>query len=375
VSGEPGLRWLCPERAAIPTPPRLETSALLAREHVAITAQLHLNESSFPPSPAAVEAIRARAAGVNRYPETHGGTLAEALARRTGIAPDRIVFGCGSDEILHLACVAALAAGDEAVMPTPSFPRYRVSTLLQGAKPVNVKLRQDGANDVDGLVAAIGPKTRAVFCCNPNNPTGAFFHEADLARLAAGVPEHVLLVVDEAYGEFARPLGAPDTLAHLATRRGPWVVTRTFSKAYALAGLRLGYGLCSDRALADGMGRGRTTFNVSDLALAAGEAALADEGHVQRLLDTCAAGRTQLDRGLRRLGLAPLPSATNFVAVDLKRPVDPVLKAMRDAGVLAREFRDPGYETCLRISVGTEAENAAALAALERSLAPARAAQ
>jgi histidinol-phosphate aminotransferase len=214
-----------------------------------------------------------------------------------------------------------------------------------------------------------------VFCCNPNNPTGAFFHDADLERLAAGVPEHALLVVDEAYGEFARPLGAPDTLALLAKRRGPWVVTRTFSKAYALAGLRLGYGLCSDRALADGMARGRTTFNVSDLALAAAEAALADQAHVERLLATCAAGRAQLDQGLRRLGLAPLPSATNFVAVDLRRPVDPVLKAMRDAGVLAREFRDPGYETCLRISVGTAAENDAALAALAAALAPARAAQ
>ena len=362
-------RWLRADRTAIPTPPRLETSALLAREHFAISAQLHLNESSFPPSPAAVEAIRARAANVNRYPETHGGTLGDALAARTGIPRDRIVFGNGSDELLHLACLAALEAGTEAVMPTPSFPRYRVSTLLQGAKPVNVGLRQDGANDVEGLIAAIGPATRAVFACNPNNPTGAFFHDADLERLASGVPAEVLLVIDEAYGEFARPLGAPDTLAALARRRGPWVVTRTFSKAYALAGMRLGYALASDEALADGMARGRTTFNVTDLALAAAEAALADHAHVERLLATCAAGRTQLDAGLRKLGLAPLPTATNFIAVDLRRPVQPVLDALRASGVLAREFRDPGYETFLRITVGIAEENAVALAALAKALA------
>jgi histidinol-phosphate/aromatic aminotransferase/cobyric acid decarboxylase-like protein len=143
---------------------------------------LSLNECPYPPSPRVVEAIRAAAADVNRYPVSRGGDLAQALAERTRILPSRIVFGNGSDELLHLLCVVALRPGDNAVMPTPSFPRYRLATTLLGAEPRLVRLGADGANDADGLLARVDGRTRLLFCCNPNNPSGGFLDEARLAR-------------------------------------------------------------------------------------------------------------------------------------------------------------------------------------------------
>ncbi len=329
---------------------------------------LHLNECPYPPSEKVLAAIVKAASTVNRYPEPRGMELARRISARVGVAVDRIVFGTGSDELLHFACALCLAPGDSAVMPTPSFPRYRVSTALMGAEPILVKLDGRGANDVDALLAAIRPNTRIVFVCTPNNPSGAYLSAADLDRLIAGVPDHVLLAVDEAYHEFGKIDGAPDVLAALTARRGPWMVFRTFSKAYALAGLRVGYCLTSAPELAANMRKLSTTFNVTNLAFDAAIAAFDDPDYTTRILENCVRERGRIAEGLIALGYEPMPSAGNFISFDCGRKVDPIIDAMRARGVLIREWRDPGYETRLRISIGDAASTDAVLACLTEVL-------
>lgn len=334
-------------------------------------ARLHLNESPWGPSPRAIAAATAAAAGANRYPPGEGGRLVAALAERAGVAPDRVLLAAGSDLILHYACMIALDPGRSCVYPRPSFPRYRLSTAIAGARPLPIEVGPDGANDVPAMLAAIAPDTALVFACTPNGNTGGMLDEAALVALARGVPDTALLCIDEAYAEFSRAAGGPDAVAVLkAHRRGPWIVSRTFSKAYALAGARLGYGICSGAEVVEAIGSIRPIFEVSAISVAMAEAALEDEAHLAAIIDGTREGCARLTLGLRELGFDPWPSFANFVAADIGRPVDPVLAAMAERGVLARGFREPeGYDTALRISVGTAEENRIALDALAAALA------
>ncbi len=326
--------------------------------------RLNLNESAFPPSPRVVEAIRAAAGMVNRYPDSRWHDLAAAIGKRTGIDTARIVFGNGSDDLLMLLAQIVLEPGSSAVLPTPSFPRYMTGTVFAGATPVTVPVRGDGANDVPAMLAAVRPDTRLVLCATPNNPTGAMLDAAALEQLASGVPAHVLLVIDEAYFEFSRHAGGPDALAAMASRKGPWAVVRTLSKAYALAGLRVGYALLSGPDLAEACNRVRGLFNVNVLAQVAGLAALEDEAHTKRLLDDCATERRRLSEGLARLGCPPLPSVANFVTAQLPMPAADAVKAFMQRGILVATVGAPSFERHIRISVGTAEDTDAVLGAL-----------
>jgi histidinol-phosphate aminotransferase len=329
-------------------------------------APLHLNESPHPPSPRAIAAAQAACTGVNRYPDVLGRRLAVALAERTGVPASRIVFGAGSDELIHLLCQAALEPGLSCVMPVPSFPRYLSGTRLQGATPIAVPLRADGANDVEALAAAVRPDTRVVFACTPNPPSGGALAGDELARLARAVPAHVLLAIDEAYVEFAQD-GA-DAVAALAGRDAPWVVLRTFSKAHGLAGLRIGYALCGDDATAEMLKRIRLQFAVSAPAFAAAEASLADTAHLLRNVAAVAAERARLAEGLAALGLRVWPSAANFVSATLPCPAVPVIATLRGRGILVRDWRDGRFPNEIRITVGLPAETDAVLTALRDML-------
>ena len=326
---------------------------------------LNLNESPIPPSPHVIEAAAATLAGVNRYPPTDGGSLIAAIAVRTGVAAERIGLAVGSDMLLHLLCMISLAPGRSAVLPYPSFPRYGLSTRIAGARAIPVEVAANGTNDVQRMLGAIAADTAVLFCCTPNGNTGGALPPAALRTLALGVPEDVLLVVDEAYAEFDP---AADTLAVLDGRRGPWAVTRTFSKAYALAGLRVGYVIGSDAGIADLLRAARPIFEMTSPALAAAEAALGDTAHLAMLLRLTAQGRAQLVTGLQALGFAPLPSMANFVTTNLQCPAAPVVAAMAADGVLVRVVADAGYETYLRITVGLPEHNTRALAALSIAL-------
>ena len=332
--------------------------------------RMHLNESPYPPAPGVIAAMRAACAHVNTYPDPNWRDLTNAIAAQTGVDAGRIVFGNGSDELIVSAGKLALDPEAEMVVPVPSFPGYARSAALAGARVVGVPVRADGAADVAAMAAAITPRTRLVYCATPNNPTGGLSSADDLALLSAAVPEGALFIVDEAYYEFARHAGGVDHLPLLRARRGPWVSLRTFSKAFGLAGIRVGYALCGSDALADAFQNARSVFNVNAVAQAGARAALDDLDHMRWILDQTARERDRLHDGLIALGARPFPSVANFVTAAIDRPAAEVVAALATRGILISRLMQPGYENYLRITVGTADATDAFLAALTEILAP-----
>jgi len=353
-----GPRFLSARVRGLPAFSGVPTSASLARDPSSVSpVLLHLNECPYPPSPRVVDAIGKAAAGVNRYGDPRPDDLAAALSRRTGVPASNIVVGNGSDEVLALVPMMALGPGDSAVMPTPSFPRYRIGTTIMGAQPRMVRNLPDGRNDVPGLLAAVDASTKVVFACTPNNPSGAPLARADLDALVHGVPQDVLLVMDEAYYEFDAAEGGEGALGALRERRGPWLSTRTLSKAYALAGLRIGYGLASSEELALGLVRVKLNFNLSSLSVVAAMAALEDEAYAQFCMARTIAERARVAAALRALGYPTLPSRANFLSFDCRVNSLPLILGLAKQGVFIREWRDPGFETYVRMTIGLPQEN------------------
>jgi histidinol-phosphate aminotransferase len=330
--------------------------------------RLNLNESAFPPSPRVVEAVAKAAAQVNRYPDPTCRALAAAIDARTGIETARIAFGNGSDELLMLLAQIALESDASAVLPTPSFPRYMTAVVFSGAAPIAVPVEAGGANDVPAMLKAIRADTRVFLCATPNNPTGAMLDAAALARIAKEVPPEILLIVDEAYFEFARHAGGPDALDAMRGRRGRWAVIRTLSKAYGLAGMRVGYALLSDTGLAEALNRVRGMFNVNMLAQVAALAALEDKAHTQKLLDDCATERRRLSDGFQRLGCKPLASAANFVSAQLPMPAADAVKAFEQRGILITAIGPAPFDRHIRVTIGSAEDTDAVLATLTQVL-------
>ncbi len=328
-----------------------------------------LNECLLPPSPRMLEAIRGALSRINRYPDAQCPALTDVIVERTGIPAERIVWGNGSDDIIHGTIALAPSAGGRIVLPVPTFWGYRAIILASGAHLVTVDNRADGMPDADGIVARARENACIAFCITPNNPSGAMLCAVDFEKIADGVPADTILFVDEAYYEFGVHAGAPDLLPILARRNGPWVLARTFSMAYAMAGMRIGFGLCSSEALAQALKKTTGVFNVPLLAQAAALAALADTAHLQWILDEVAAGRRQLSDGMRALGLAPLDSVGNFVSARVPLTGQAAIKAMLARGVQINAWSDPGYEHFIRITVGTAEMNSRCLAALKDVLA------
>jgi histidinol-phosphate aminotransferase len=329
---------------------------------------LHLNESPFPPAPNVTAAMQEAARALNRYPDHEGKQLIAALAARLGIAPERIVIGAGSNEILFLSGDVALDAGDEAIAPDPGFVTYAKAIAIRGATTVLVPVCGDGVLDVDAMLAAVTPRTRLIYVASPNNPTGGLLDGSAIERLIAGLPEHALLHFDDAYFEFGRHAGGPDVLPMLEHCRAPWILTRTFSKAYGLAGARIGYGIASAPAVADAFRKSRVTFSVSAMALAGALTALDETAHTAALLDHTARERERLTAALAHLGLQVLPSAANFIAAVSPRPASELAGALQRDNILVMPmpWRDtPGM---LRITIGTTKDNDAVIAGLARAM-------
>ena len=364
-----GPRFLSLPVRALPVFAGVPTADSLAPDpNGRVPVLLHLNECPFPPSPRVIDAICRAAVGVNRYGEPRPAALGAILASKAGVAAGNVVIGNGSDEILGLVCQMALGPGDSAVMPTPSFPRYRIGARMMGAETRLVRILEDGRNDVPGLLQAIDHTTKVVFACTPNNPSGAPLASEEIRALVEGVPDDVLLVIDEAYYEFDAAEGGTGALGELARRRGPWLSTRTLSKSYAIAGMRVGYGLAGTQAVADGLLRVKLNFNLSRLAVAAAQAALEDERYSQECIESVVAERRRLAAGIEGLGFGTLPSRANFVSFDYRANAVPAMAAMAAEGVFVREWRDPGFETFIRITVGLPEENDRALWALARAI-------
>lgn len=322
---------------------------------------LALNECPHPPSAQVIRAVAQAAQTANRYPDPQGRELARALAKRTGHRAEHIVLGNGSDELIFLLTLVTREESAESIMPTPAFPGYRRAAVTLGITPVTVALRADGSTDVDAMLNAMTPRTRILFCAPVNNPIGGIMAGADLKRMIRETPPEVLLVVDDAYHEYARHAGVEDVLPLLEARSGPWAVLRTLSKAYALAGLRIGYCLCGSNDVAQALLKVKTVFNVNSLAQAAALACLEDDAHRDRILDSCARERQRLQDGLAEMGLASPPSIANFLTVRLPVGGQSVATELARRGILVKAGTEPGYEDTIRVSVGSEADTAALL--------------
>ena len=328
--------------------------------------KLASNESPQPPSERVIEAVRAAAAELNRYPDGDSYTLRRALAGHLGLEPREVFLGAGSDEILEVLVKCFLGPGDEAVFPWPSFAMYPIVVQGIGAAGVRVPLDDALVADVDALLEAVNERTRMLFLANPNNPTGTSIGGADFIRLVRELPEHVVLVNDEAYVEYVRRADFPNAMAARAAR--PTLVTlRTFSKIHGLAGLRLGYAF-GDPELVSLLERARHPFNVNHLAQVAGCAALEDREHVATLRAMTQSGLEQLERAFDELGLSYARSDANFVLVELGPSAAEIQSRLLEAGVITRAMGPFGLPEHLRVTVGLPEENKRFLEALCREL-------
>ena len=326
------------------------------------SVKLASNENPLGPSPMALQALRGALPEIHRYPDGSGHRLRHALAGHWHVAPDQLILGNGSNELLELTARCFLLPGDEAVYAEQAFVVYDMVAQVTGAKKVMIPLK-DFTHDLDGMRAAISPRTKLVFVGNPNNPTGTALPPRALEAFLESVTSQVLVVLDEAYYEFLPPDVTPDALRFVRDGR-LLLVLRTFSKIYGLAGLRIGYGI-GPPALIALLNRAREPFNTNSLAQAAATAALSDEQHVASTRAITETGRKFLTEQCRALGLRVVPSVANFLLVDVGRPGPATADALLRHGVIVRPMAGYGFPTHLRISVGTPPENERCLAALK----------
>ena len=363
----PGIRDLQPYQPGKPI-------AELERElGISDIVKLASNENPLGPSPKAVDAMRDALTDVARYPDGNGFELKRALADRHGVGMQQITLTSGSDHVFELICRVFLGPGRRAVMSRYGFAIFAIAARAASAELVVAEaLPPDHAEMPFGhdpaaiSAAAAGADAHVVYVANPNNPTGTHIGQRELGELIAALPGDAVVVVDEAYHEYLRGDDRPDASAFIADHRN-LVVMRTFSKAYGLAGVRVGYALASPE-LTDLMNRVRLAFNPNQLAQVAAVAALGDDEHLQATLALNCAGLSQMRDGLADLGLRYMPSVCNFLTVEVGRSGSEVFQALLRQGVIVRPLVPYGLEGWLRISIGTEAENSRCLAALAKVL-------
>ncbi len=330
--------------------------------------KLASNENPLGASPRAIEAMQKNLDLMHSYPDGYSHYLREALFRKLGVQPEQLIFGNGSDEILSFLALAYVNPGDEVAMATPSFSQYEFATRLVGGVPRQVELTGgDFQYDLDAILAAINEKTRLVFLCTPNNPTGTIIRKQELNRFIEKLPEKVLLVLDQAYLEYALDPDHPTGIEHIE-QGYPVISLRTFSKIYGLAGLRIGYGIAPAEIVAD-LNRVREPFSVNAMAQAAARAALDDEEHVERSRRMVDESRSQVAEGFAELGLKPVPDQANFYFVDLKVDSKEAFQALLKRGVIVRTGDIFGFPTFIRVTHGTAEQNTRFLAALKEVLA------
>jgi histidinol-phosphate aminotransferase len=346
-----------------PGKPAAEVRRELGLERI---VKLASNEGPYGPFPAALEAIARQAPELNRYPEL-GSDLVERLAARHGVSRDRVAIGNGVDAIVGCLSVAYLDPGDEAIMAWPSFISYRLDTIKQAATPVTVPLL-DGVHDLAAMAERIGPRTKIVYVCNPNNPTGTMVGHDALREFVDRVPERVLVVVDEAYHEYVTDPDYPDAIAEHVLERPNVAALRTFSKIYGLAGLRVGYMVGPADVVRETM-KVRNAFDVSELAHVAALASLDDPAELVRRRELNERGRADLEAALVAAGMTPHPACANFLAVDVGDG-RALARALEADGVIVRPLEPFGAPGSIRVTVGTPDENAVFAAALHRALQP-----
>ena len=326
--------------------------------------KLASNENPLGVSPNAHMAMMDALDEIARYPDGNSVSLRDAVCEKFNVTPSQLVFGNGSNDILELSARAFLAPGDEAVYSQHAFAVYSLVTQAVGATGVVVPAKEFG-HDLDAMLLAITPKTRMVFVANPNNPTGTLIDKAELKKFLSLVPKHTLIILDEAYDEYLTDELKAESIGWLAEFDN-LVISRTFSKAYGLAGLRVGFGLTS-RAIADLMNRVRQPFNVNSIAQAAAVASLGDDEFVERTRALNQAGMVQITQGLEKLGLTFIPSFANFVSFKVA-DARGVYERLLNQGVIVRPIANYEMPDYLRVSIGLFSENARFLEALAEAI-------
>ncbi len=325
------------------------------------------NENPLGPSLLAVEAMRKNLKKMHIYPDGNCYYLKEALAKKIEVQTNQLIFGNGSDELLSFLTLTYLNPGDEAVMVDPSFSEYDFATRLMGGELRRVPLvGPDFKYDFEAILAAVNEKTRLIFICSPNNPTGSTVKKSELDSFVEQLPDNVILVLDQAYIEYVESADHPTGLDYV-NQGQPVILLRTFSKLYGLAGLRIGYGIASAELIGE-LNRVREPFNVNSMAQAAAQGALDDNYHLQQSRSLVSKSRKQFEVGLAEMGLKPVPDEANFCFIDIKEDSKQVFQALMKRGVIVRTGDIFGFPTHIRVTYGNEEQNARFLAALKETL-------
>jgi histidinol-phosphate aminotransferase len=331
------------------------------RELKVRAVKLASNENPLGPSPLAVAAAQKALAEANRYPDGGGRYLREKIAGRLGVAMENVLLGAGSTELIDLIARILLDHGDEGITSAGSFPLYYISIRAAGAGLVEVPQREY-VFDLEAIARSITPRTKLIYIANPNNPTGTMFTADAFDAFLGRVPGSIAVVLDEAYYDYVERPDYSRSIERVKEGRN-LLVLRTFSKVYGLAGLRIGYAIGAVELLGE-MNKVRSPFNTSGVAQAAALAALDDVEHVRRSIASNRAGLQQLSEGLKAMGVRYVPSAGNFLLVDLGAEAGPVAEEMLKLGVICRPMRWMGFPTAMRVTVGTAQENERFLSAL-----------
>ncbi|MFA6178928.1 MAG: histidinol-phosphate transaminase [Candidatus Methylopumilus sp.] len=337
----------------------------LAREmglEVSSIVKLASNENPLGVSPLAHEAMQEALLDIARYPDGNSFALRDAVSSKFAVTPNQLVFGNGSNDILELAARAFLTVGCEAIYSQHAFAVYALVTQAVGAHGVVVPAKDFG-HDLEAMLAAITQRTKMIFIANPNNPTGTLIPKNELYAFLQQVPPQVLVMLDEAYDEYLSAVDKSEAISWLAEFPN-LIISRTFSKAYGLAGLRIGFGMAASE-VADMMNRVRQPFNVNSVAQAAATASLADDDFVARTYALNQAGMVQLTQGLSRLGLEYIPSFGNFVSFRIDRAAT-IYQRLLENGVIVRPIANYELPDFLRVSIGLFSENARFLEVLEK---------
>jgi histidinol-phosphate aminotransferase len=328
--------------------------------------KLASNENPFGPSPKVLKAIMKAAEDVNRYPDGGCYYLRSAVAKHLGVNGDQLIFGNGSDEVIVLAIHAFVEPGDGVIVSHPSFAVYAIGAKLAGAD-LKVIPMVDFRHDLKSMAAAVTQKTKLIFIDNPGNPSGGFVTAKELQEFLKNVPKDVVVFLDEAYYEYGRMESEyPDSLPWL-DKYPNLIIARTFSKAYALAGLRVGYAVANPEMI-DILNRVREPFNVNSIAQAAAVSALKDLPYYKRSLTVVQTGRVYLYEQIKKLGLTFVPSATNFILIDLGMESKTVADSLMAKGVIVRDMTPWGLKTFIRITIGLPEENQQCIKVLKKIL-------
>ncbi len=341
-----------------PYPPGKPLDELEREYGVKNSIKLASNENPWGPSPKAVNAIQKALGYLNRYPDGSGYYLTQGIARHFGVMPEEVVLGSGSNEVIEFLVKAFVGRDEEVITSHPSFLMYQKFVQVRGGKNIVLPLK-NMAHDMKRILASITGRTRLIFLDNPNNPTGTYINPVDLYTFLSKVPEHVIVVLDEAYVDFMNMNYQVDIYSLIKNRDGrcPVVSLRTFSKAYGLAGLRVGFGLMA-KEIADCLHKVRQPFNVNSLAQVAALAALEDTEFFKQTIAKTINGRNYLMREVEAIGCKSYPSETNFFLIDVRGDANALYAAMLYKGVIVRSMAAYGFPQCIRITVGTDDENA-----------------